>query len=189
FEMTHRKGNPSLYAFYDPASETAFHDHFDGCRNGGGDLHAMLTFDRRYFLSGLLNIDDKLSGRHSLETRPSLLHQKLVRHMLRISPDALLRNNELKFLLRQSAAEYLPEPVIRRTDKMGFTTPIGTFINKSAHVIRERIMSSPFKDLYHLKSMHFTAETKFSREVFGLLMLDLWLNRYACPGTAGAAAN
>jgi hypothetical protein len=26
--------------------------------------------------------------------------------------------------------------------------------------------------------MNFTAETKFSREVFGMLMLDLWLDRY-----------
>jgi hypothetical protein len=27
--------------------------------------------------------------------------------------------------------------------------------------------------------LNLTAETKFSREVFGLVMLDLWLNEYA----------
>ena len=187
FEMTHRKGNTALYEFYNPVVENTFRERFDSCRNGGGDLYAMLTFDRRYFLSGLLNIDDKMCGRHSLESRPSFLHQKLVRHVLSISPEALSTNNELKSLLRRAAAAHLPESILRRQDKMGFTTPIGTFVNKSAHVIREQIVNSRFRSLYNLRGSHFTAETKFSREVFGLLMLDLWLNRYACPGSAKAA--
>src|SRR5205807_4600210 len=128
-EITHRKGNTSLYAFYDPVVETTFRDHFEDGRNGGSDLHAMLTFDRRYFLSGLLNIDDKMCGRHSLESRPSFLHQNLVRHVLRISPQALMHTGQLKFLLRHISAEHLPKAVTHRTDKMGFTTPIGTFVN------------------------------------------------------------
>ncbi|HZU28934.1 MAG TPA: asparagine synthase (glutamine-hydrolyzing) [Bryobacteraceae bacterium] len=188
FEMTHRKGNTKLYAFYDSSVENTFRSHFDSCRNGGNDLHTMLTFDRRYFLSGLLNIDDKLCGRHSLESRPSFLHQALVRHVLRINPEDLMARHELKYLLKSVAENILPESVVRRTDKMGFTTPVGTFINSSAHIIREQITGSRFSSLYNLKSVHFTAETKFSRETFGMLMLDLWLNRYACPKTAAAAA-
>ncbi|HEX6747035.1 MAG TPA: hypothetical protein VF092_07025, partial [Longimicrobium sp.] len=57
--------------------------------------------------------------------------------------------------------------------------------------IREQISNSRFRDLYDLKSMSFHAETKFSREVFGLLMLDLWLNEYAVTpprSSAGHAA-
>ena len=182
FEMTHSKGNVGLYQFYNPDTEETFHQAFAECKGRHGDLHAMLTFDRRYFLGGLLNIDDKMSGRHSLESRPSLLHQKLVRHVLRIDPETLLRNNELKYLLRFSAEQYLPESILRRVDKMGFTTPVGDFMNRNAHLIREKIMDSRFRELYNLKSMSFTAENKFSRETFGLLMLDSWLNRYApCP--------
>jgi hypothetical protein len=70
---------------------------------------------------------------------------------------------------------------VQRTDKMGFTTPIGSFVNRSASRIRERILSSPFRDHYKLERMNFTAQTKYSREVFGLLMLDTWLNHYAAP--------
>ena len=166
FEMTHQKGNPELYTFYDSAVETTFRDHFEMCRNGGCDLSAMLTFDRRYFLQGLLNIEDKMCGRHSLESRPSFLHQKLVRHVLRISSQSLLGSEELKHLLRHVACGYLPESVIRRSDKMGFTTPIGTFVNRSAHNIREQLTNSRFKHFYNLKTIHLTADTKFSREVF-----------------------
>jgi asparagine synthetase B (glutamine-hydrolysing) len=128
-----------------------------------------------------LNIDDKISGRHSLESRPSLLHQKLVRHAVSIRPEDLMRNHELKYLLRLAASEHLPAAVLRRTDKMGFTTPVGDFINRNAHRIREQIMESRFRHLYNIPAASFQAENKYSREAFGLLMLDTWLNRYAGP--------
>jgi len=179
FEMTHSKGDVGLYKFYQPSAHQSFHDAFEQCMVDSTPLEAMLRFDRRYFLSGLLNIDDKMCGRHSLESRPSFLHQRLVRHVNAVQPSALLCNGELKPVLRQIGNGILPRSVLHRTDKMGFTTPIGTFVNNSAGRIREVITSSPFRHLYDLKKLNLTAETKFSREVFGLLMLDLWLNEYA----------
>jgi asparagine synthase (glutamine-hydrolysing) len=179
FEMCHRKGDPSLYKFYHPGVQQTFFQRFQQCRKGGGDLEAMLSFDRRYFLAGLLNIDDKMCGRHSLESRPSLLHQHFVRHLMKLDSRAFLPNGEIKPLLRLLAAGILPRSVTHRTDKMGFTTPIGTFINRNAHRIREQLHDSKFRHLYDIRKMDLTAATKYSREVFGLLLLDLWLNRYA----------
>jgi asparagine synthase (glutamine-hydrolysing) len=178
FELAHRKGDPSLYHFYEPQVAETFRDAFDACREDDSDLLAMLRFDRRYFLQGLLNIDDKMCGRHSLESRPTYLHQKLVRHVQDVDPRGLLPEEDLKPVLREIATGLLPKSVIHRADKMGFTTPVGDFVNRSAHSIREQITSSKFRDLYDLRRLNFTAENKFSREVFGLLMLDLWLNRY-----------
>ena len=104
-----------------------------------------------------------------------------MRHVVQIKPEALMGNKELKYPLRFSASEHLPESVVRRTDKMGFTTPIGDFINRNAHLIREQVSDSRFRHFYNLKSAGFQAENKFSRETFELLMLDTWLNRYAGP--------
>jgi len=188
FEMCHFKGNLSLYGFYEPAAQESFLRAFSECQNGFDPLGTMLNFDRRYFLPGLLNIDDKMCGRHSLESRPSLLHQTLLRHLNKLDPKMLMANGEIKTLLRQLATGILPKPVIHRTDKMGFTTPIGEFVNRSAHLIREQLDGSRFRHFYDLRKMNLTAETKFSREVFGLLILDLWLNRYArCPDGVVAA--
>jgi asparagine synthase (glutamine-hydrolysing) len=187
FELCHRKGNTSLYKFYQPEAEQAFREGYQDCRNGQGELGAMVTFDRRYFLAGLLNLDDKMCGRHSLESRPSLLHQELVRHVVKLDSRALFSNGDTKPLLRSFAAGILPKSVIHRTDKMGFTTPIGTFVNDSAHLIREHLLSSRFRHLYNLTGMSPIAETKFSREVFGLLLLDLWLNRYAASSVPASA--
>jgi asparagine synthase (glutamine-hydrolysing) len=181
FELTHRKGDTSLYSFYDSTAERSFADAFEACSPDGNILQAMLRFDRRFFLQGLLNIDDKMCGRHSLESRPSFLHQEFVRHVLRLDPQAFFDHGTLKPVLRRIAEPLLPRSIVQRTDKMGFTTPIGTFVNNSVSRIRERILSSPFRDYYKLERMNFTAQTKYSREVFGLLMLDTWLNHYAAP--------
>lgn len=180
FELTHRKGDPGAYAFYDRRAEESFSAAFAECREAAGsDLAAMLRFDRKFFLQGLLNIDDKMCGRHSLESRPSYLHQEFVRHVLAVDQRELLKGSDLKPVLRRLAAGALPAAVVHRSDKMGFTTPIGTFVNQAAHIIREQLSDSPFRSYYDLKRMHIHAESKFSREAFGLLMLDLWLNRYA----------
>jgi asparagine synthase (glutamine-hydrolysing) len=188
FELTHTKGNTSIYKFYDPAVEKTFLEAFAECHSKSDDLSAMLRFDRRYFLAGLLNIDDKMCGRHSLESRPSLLHQRLVRHVQRLNPSALLQNGELKPVLRKLGANVLPKSIVHRQDKMGFTTPVGDFVNRSSHYIREQIQNSPFRHMYDLKKMNLHADNKFSREVFGLLMLDLWLNRFAKGASAAKAA-
>jgi asparagine synthase (glutamine-hydrolysing) len=179
FELAHRKGIPTLYRFYQPEVEQTFKTEFNACYTDNDHLRAMLRFDRRYFLQGLLSIDDKMCGRHSLEGRPSLLHQKFARHVMQLDPAALIQGTELKSVLKRIATGILPDGVIHRGDKMGFTTPIGVFVNQSAHRVREHLAESPFRDLYELRGMPLTAENKFSREVFGLLMLDLWLNRYA----------
>jgi asparagine synthase (glutamine-hydrolysing) len=182
FALTHQKGDPAFYRFYESSADLAFRDAYDECAaDSDSDLDAMLQFDRRYFLQGLLNIDDKMCGRHSLESRPSFLHQGFVRFLMNADPRAFLGGAALKPVLRRIARGTLPNAVIDRTDKMGFTTPIGTFVNRNAHRIRERVMDSPFGHLYDLRRMSFHAESKFSREVFGLLMLDLWLQEYASP--------
>ena len=178
FELTHKKGDPTLYRFYRPAVTETFRQSFEECSTNGDVLQGMLRFDRKYFLAGLLNIDDKMCGRHSLESRPSFLHQELVRHVLKVQPEKLLRGSELKPVLRDIGTSILPTTVLHRKDKMGFTTPIGTFVNRSADRVREQITNSRFRDFYDLRRLNFTTDTKYSREVFGLLMLDLWLNRY-----------
>ncbi len=187
FELCHQKGDMGLYRFYDNRAQRSFEEEFEGIlETEKNELATMLRFDQRNFLRGLLNIDDKMGGRHSLESRPPFLHQRLLRHLQEADLGEFLPDGELKMLLRKMAQGYIPDSVIFRKDKMGFTTPIGTFVNKSADRIREKIMDSPFRDHYDLKKARFTAESKFSREVFGLLMLDIWLNRYASPSVTPA---
>lgn len=158
----HEKGEPSWYNFTchkRPESNS-------------------LDFDRQVFLPALLNIDDKIAGRHGIEARPAMLHQKFVRRMMTLDPKWLTRG-ELKEIGRQVMRGMLPDAVIDRKDKMGFSTPIGTMISSAASAIRDQLHSSRWKHLYRLDRVQYAASDKWDRRLFGLLMLDLWLHRYA----------
>lgn len=177
FEKCHHKGDTTIYSFYNDIVVDSFRNEFESY-DEPDSMMRMLHFDRANFLPGLLNIDDKMCGRHGVEGRPPLLHQKFYRHVRRFKSDFIFGNDSLKDLLRTVGGRWLSRAVTHRKDKMGFTTPIGGFVNQNAHEIREQIMNSPFRDLYQLKRVNFTAKSKYSREVFGLLMLDAWLNTY-----------
>ena len=179
FEFTHTKGNTAAYAFYQKQAKESFYEAYEQGRNGQSTLEAMLTFDRTYFLRGLLNIDDKMCGRHSLEGRPSFLHQGFVRHVLSAKQEDLMPSSQLKPVLRDLGRTIIPDQIVNREDKMGFTTPIGTFQDNSSDAIQEQLRNSKFHSLYNLDKINFKSDSKYSREVFGLLALDLWLNKYA----------
>lgn len=178
FEQCHRKGEAGHYRFELHDAVSAFRKAYEACDVGDG-AGTMIGFDRRHFLPALLNIDDRIAGRHSLEVRPSMLSQPFVRMVSRLDPGVLTGDVALKGLLRRIAEPILPASVVHRADKMGFTTPIGSFVQGSADRVREQLTSSPFSDLYDLTGLNLATQGKFSRQVFGLLMMDLWLNRYA----------
>ena len=87
FELCHQKGDMGLYRFYDNRAQRSFEEEFeDILETEKNELATMLRFDQRNFLRGLLNIDDKMGGRHSLESRPPFLHQRLLRHFAGSGP-------------------------------------------------------------------------------------------------------
>lgn len=171
FEDSHAKG-ADIYKFMDKdAAKLAFFRAFDAA----GDT---IGFDRRHFLTGLLNIDDRISGRHGLESRPSLLHQRFVRRMMEIDVPVV---PEIKRFGKQLARGIVPDSVIDRRDKMGFSTPIGTFVRDNTSQLREYISSSRHRDLFDLDAVQWTPERgagKWDRSVFGLALLCIWLDRY-----------
>jgi asparagine synthase (glutamine-hydrolysing) len=175
FEQLHAKGNTDLFRFY--RGDTEVREAFLAQLKASdfSPHSAFLTFDRRFFLSGLLNIDDKMAGRFGLEGRPALLHQRFVRKVMELDPSEL----QGKAVLRTIARGILPDNVIDRTDKMGFTVPVGTMINENASRIRETLSGSRFRDLFNLRRARYVAKSKWDREVFGLALLDAWLRRYA----------
>ena len=184
FEMTHHKGECSWYQFDTQTAHDSFISAFESCTSPylsgvEADQDAMLRFDRRHFLPALLNIDDRICGRHGLESRPALLNQNFVRRITAAPTQAIFGNGPMKGLLQHLGAPYLPAAIGERTEKMGFTTPIGCFVQQSAGSINEQLRESPFRHLYKLPKGPLPAQKIYSREVFGLLMMDLWLNRYA----------
>ena len=141
---------------------------------------SMTHFDFKTLLPALLQVEDRVSMAHGLESRVPILDHPLVEFAATIPSNIKFENGDLKHLLKTSFMQDLPERVLQRTNKMGFPVPLsewmqgnlkdfimGIFCNRSAG---KREYLNPRFDIQTL----ILGEGKFTRKVWGLLSLELW---------------
>jgi len=87
-----------------------------------------MSFDVLHYLPGLLQVEDRVSMAVSLESRVPLLDHRVVEWAARIPARTRLAGKNLKGILRAAMADLVPEAVISRTDKVGFSVPLGQWI-------------------------------------------------------------
>jgi asparagine synthase (glutamine-hydrolysing) len=89
------------------------------------DLDRMLAADIATRLpEHSLMLTDRMTMAHSLESRSPLLDHRLAEAVATLSTDLKIRGGTLKYVLREAAAPYLPEPILKRP-KQGFMFPLG----------------------------------------------------------------
>lgn len=90
--------------------------------DGAAPLEAMLYFEFRTYLQGLLVLEDKLSMAHSLEARVPFLDNALVDLMLTVPAEVKLFGERSKDLFRRAMAPVLSAQAVERK-KTGFAPP------------------------------------------------------------------
>ena len=94
-------------------------------------LQDLLYLDFNTFLRFSLTRTDLSSMAHSVETRVPFLDHKLVEYAFTIDPKLIMRNGQLKYLLKKVAERYLPKDIIYRPKK-GFSAPIQNILPVSS---------------------------------------------------------
>lgn len=163
-----------------------FTTHYDGY--DGDDLAKMqYTDSATYVPEDLLVKLDRMTMAHSLEGRCPLLDTTLVELGLGIPHSLKIDAAGGKAILREAAGHALPAEVLTRR-KMGFTLPIAEWLRGE---LREscvrKITGAPLLDqgwferraIERLLSDHLVGRRDRSAELWSLLMLAEWAERYA----------
>ena len=79
------------------------------------------------FPDQVLTFVDRLSMAHSLEVRSAFLDTEVVEYVAQLPGSLKIHNGETKYVLKQAAARYFPEEMIRRP-KEGFLMPVTEWI-------------------------------------------------------------
>ena len=95
-------------------------------------------------LPSLLRYEDKNTMRFSLEGRVPFLDVNLVKFLFSLSDEAIIKAGWNKRVLRDAMDRLLPKEIVRRRNKIGFTTPQGEWFLKMQHVLREVFESESF---------------------------------------------
>jgi asparagine synthase (glutamine-hydrolysing) len=102
----------------------------------------------RDFLPQLLQFGDAISMGHALESRVPFLDHRVVELVFRLGTAEKFDGVETKLVLKRALGEALPQKIVRRTDKVGFATPLAGWLRASldsqvrplllSHASRER---------------------------------------------------
>lgn len=146
-------------------------------------LDKMTHFDFKCLLPALLQVEDRMSMAHGLESRVPMLDHPLVEFLASVPADVKFKGGNLKYLLKKEFANEISPSILKRRDKMGFPVPLKEwFLGDLKDFALDTLQSMAEKNrpfiitdalLHNLGS-----EAKFSRKTWGLLSLELWYQQF-----------
>lgn len=139
----------------------------------------MTHFDFKCLIPALLQVEDRMSMAHGLESRVPFLDHPLVEFAASIPADIKFKNGRMKYLLKQVFSNELPSSILNRRDKMGFPVPLKEWFD---HELKEfsqdmmKSMANKSRPYIHssILSKNRKQEAPFSRKTWGLLSLEIW---------------
>jgi asparagine synthase (glutamine-hydrolysing) len=138
---------------------------------------AMTHFDFKTLLPALLHVEDRVSMAHGLESRVPFVDADVVEFAATLPADVKFKDGHLKHALKEAAKDALPPSIIDRRDKMGFPVPLGEWMNDELHdFLLDSFAGStrPYLAPEFAVGELIEHEGKFSRNLWGLLSLELW---------------
>lgn len=168
--------------------ETMF-DRFDAVfRNPdnvskGDTFNAMTNFEFKCLLPALLQVEDRMSMAHGLESRVPLLDRPIAEFAASIPEGVKFSGGRMKYALRSTFDADLPAAITQRRDKMGFSTPLNEwFQNELREFVQDTFASSralhrPYLNTKAIRD-GITDVRGFSRKSWGLLSLELWHQQF-----------
>lgn len=190
FQLVNRAPNLSDEIYWDSLGDYEPYDAFRSLfysENVGGESYfdLMTHFDFKTLLPALLQVEDRMSMAHGLESRVPLLDHPIVELAATMPADIKFKNGNLKIALVNALRKHLPESIQNRKDKMGFPIPLNQWIQKPGPVRdfvndtfrSEACRNRPYFNTEAIKQA-LDSETTFGRKIWGLLCLELWHRQF-----------
>jgi asparagine synthase (glutamine-hydrolysing) len=180
----HLDGEVDFDALGDYSPFETFRGIFNG-RNVGHESYfdKMTHFDFKTLLPALLQVEDRVSMAHGLESRVPLLDHELVELAATIPADVKFKDGTMKQVFKRATRSLVPDAIAQRKDKMGFPVPLHEWFAGPAR----EFITDTFSSRAALERDHFdnrrvldglARENRFGRQTWGLLCLELWQREF-----------
>jgi asparagine synthase (glutamine-hydrolysing) len=155
--------------------------------NGAGIVDAALLTDiMTYLPNDLLVKVDIATMAVSLEARSPFLDHHVIEFAASLPERLKLRGLTTKYILKRILKRFLPAENLSRR-KMGFGVPVGSWFRGTLQsFLRDMLLSEKARrrGLFNARAveqmvaMHMRAEKDYSHQLWTLLMLELWFERF-----------
>ncbi len=189
YNLINRMGTTSSFLhpeFMNERNDEAIFNKFSANFNNSDTksyFNKMTHFDMHGSLPGLLQVEDRVSMAVSIESRVPLLDRRIVDLISRMPAGMKFKGGEMKYLLKKTIKDIMPEKILNRKDKMGFPVPLHIWSkNKAKGFIMDTLLSKNAKERNIINTKYveklINSEQPFSRGLWGLLSLELWYNQF-----------
>lgn len=189
YNLINRMGTTSSFLhseFMNERNDKAIFEKFSANFNNSDTksyFNKMTHFDMSGSLPGLLQVEDRVSMAVSIESRVPLLDRRIVDLISRMPAGMKFKGGEMKYLLKRTIKDVMPEKIMNRKDKMGFPVPLHIWSkNKAKGFIMDTLLSKNAKERNIINTKYIekliSSEQPFSRGLWGLLSLELWYNQF-----------
>ena len=158
---------------------------FNSTRNVRKEAYfdSMTHFEFKTLLPALLQVEDRMSMAHGLESRVPLLDHRIVEFAATVPADIKFKDGKLKRMLKESFKSEIPPAIRHRRDKMGFPVPLTEWFAGPLKPYAEGVLESlRDRDDAVLDGRAalagFQGSPRFSRKAWGLLSLELWMQEF-----------
>jgi asparagine synthase (glutamine-hydrolysing) len=168
------------------ATEGLIRSALQGCRSND-PLNRALFLDLETLLPDqVLAFVDRLSMAHSVEVRPPLLDHRLVQFVADLPGSVKIKARRVKHILKEAVRDLLPAELLARP-KEGFIMPVNEWLIGSlkdfvqATLTPERLARHGLLRASVVREMletHYSGTANRGNQIWNLLMLQLWWERY-----------
>jgi asparagine synthase (glutamine-hydrolysing) len=167
------KATENYFALFNSRRNVAKEAYFD----------SMTHFEFKTLLPALLQVEDRMSMAHGLESRVPLLDHPLVEFVATIPADVKFKDGQLKRLLKLAFRDELPPAIRERRDKMGFPVPLSEWLQGPLRGFADGIFESMReRDSEFIDGSaafdNYQASPRFSRKAWALISLELWQQQF-----------
>lgn len=152
------------------------------------DLNDSLIQHFEYKLEHLLRWEDLNAMNFSIESRVPFLDHRLVEATLSTPSDYKIKNGETKYILRKALSDVLPDKILNRKDKKGFSNPREQWFKTEVfkNYILKLINSKKFKNRSIFDSeianaqyqKHLKGEVDISSEIWKWVNIEIWFRKF-----------
>lgn len=140
-------------------------------------------------VQSLLRYEDRDAMRFSIEGRVPFLDFNLLRYIFSLPDEAIIEAGWNKNILRKAVSDLLPEMIVKRRNKIGFTTPENEWFLRMKNMIYSIFLSESFANRPYfnqpevLKQFEYFIQGKNddSMMFWRMLNVELWLREFFDP--------
>ena len=146
-------------------------------------LDSMTHFDFKCLLPALLQVEDRMSMAHGLESRVPLLDHSIVELAATMPANLKFKGGQMKYFLKSTFEDDLPAALTQRRDKMGFPVPLKEWLSGDLRDFVMDLFSSRnarYREFFNASAIlkNFEKSGRYSRKTWGLMSLELWHRQF-----------